>query len=524
MDEVTTVALDYAVAGYATDPLHISYSGSTASLTGIENAFANASNLANSEYGTANQTIPSSTSVSVPYETINTLADADAACINETSQTPNTSSCAMLFSAASVNGVAPTDAATAIMNIAHNPANSTSPNIQNGTNIASIWSLADNPYAVFTPTLATAPNDLTLGLTFTNSNFGYPTALAIDGSGNAWIASQIQSSSGSTGSVVEIANPTSMLANDVTYPVSFTPQSKEPESIAVDGASQNIWIGTDNAVEEFSNAGVPASGSPFLENDNNFGGGYSLNLDTAGNVWIAAYSSVYELSATGSVLSPSVSLCGSGYCLPTDLNAVPSAIALDASNNVWVTDQYSGALVELSSQGSVLANLGPTYTPDPFDSPFSVAIDANKDVWVANNQNYNDVEYIPNGQIPLVPFSPDTPLSTSSGTPPYLTFVAIDGAGNSWSSLEGAACSSSTVCPGVAEMSGAGKQLSGPGYDISGNENYDADVYATAIDGSGDVWMLNKNAQSVTELVGAAAPVVTPLALAVSSNSLGVRP
>ncbi|MGA8940370.1 MAG: TerB N-terminal domain-containing protein [Acidobacteriaceae bacterium] len=283
-------------------------------------------------------------------------------------------------------------------------------------------------------------------------------------------------------------------------------------------------IGTDNAVEEFSTTGEPASGSQFLAADPNFGGGYGLNLDSAGNVWIAAYSSVYELSATGSVLSPSVSTCGSGYCLPTNANAVPSALALDASNNVWVTDLDSNALVELSPQGSLLNNIGPTYSPNPLDSPWSLAIDASNYVWIANNNDNDDVESIPNEQTSLVYFSPDTPLPTSSGPPPFLTFVAIDGAGNSWSSLEGAACSSSSVCPGVAKTSGTRTPLSGPGYDIIGNENDDADVYATAIDGSGDVWMLNKNAQSVTELIGAAAPVVTPLALAVSSNSLGVRP
>jgi hypothetical protein len=520
MDEVTTVALAYAVAGYATDPRHISYSGSQASLTGIENAFANGDNLANTQYGYAYDEIPSG-DAKAPQATVNTLANALASCIN---QAPGQDYCSSLFSATSVNGVAPPDVATAVMNIAHNPANSTSPNIVNGTNIGSIMNLASvSPQ--FTPVLPSMPipNDLNLGLLFTSSNFGYPTALAIDGSGNAWIASQQFSPSLPNGSVVEIASPTSMLANNVTYPVNYTPQTEEPESIAVDAASQNIWIGTDDAVEELSTTGgAPASGSPFLKTDPNFGGGYGLNLDSAGNVWIAAYSSVYELSATGSLLSPSVSpLCGAGYCLPTNASAEPSALALDASNNVWVTDLDSNALVELSSQGSLLNNIGPTYNPNPLDNPWSVAIDANKNVWVANDLNDNFVEYSPNEQTSLTFVQAVTP---TPGSAPVLTFVAMDGAGNSWYSLDNAFCSNSTTCFGVAEVSAGAKPLSGPGYDISGNNNYDADVYATAIDGSGDVWMLNKNAQSVTELVGAATPVVTPLALAVSTNSLGVRP
>lgn len=513
IDEATTVATAYAVAGYATDPLHISYSGTSASLTGVQNAFANAANLVNMAYGTTNAEIPSG-NATVPQATINTIADALASCINETTQGTNTSYCAELFYATSVNGVAPIDTATAAMNIAHNPANSAAAGIQNGTNIANILYLA-NKYQQFSPILSVSPNDLTLGLTFSgsNSHIANATALAIDGSGNAWIASQ-QSPSLPNGSVVEIANPTTMQANGLTYPVVYTPQV-EPDSIAVDGASQNIWIGTDNAVEEFSNAAVPAAGSPFLTTDLNFGGGYALNLDSAGNIWIAAYSSVYELSPTGTVITTTT---GAGKI------EYPSALALDGSNNVWVTDEQEESLVELNSSGSAIANIGPTDNPNPIDLPTGVAIDSSKDVWIANNGNNNFVEYVPSQGMTQLTYDPANNTLPNPYSNPLLTFVAIDGAGNSWFSLENAACISSSVCLGVTEVSGAGKPLSGPGYVVGGNSMGDATANATAIDGSGNVWILNKYAQSVTELVGAAAPVVTPLALAVSSNLVGARP
>jgi hypothetical protein len=48
--------------------------------------------------------------------------------------------------------------------------------------------------------------------------------------------------------------------------------------------------------------------------------------------------------------------------------------------------------------------------------------------------------------------------------------------------------------------------------------------FSLAIDGSGNVWVSNNTGNSVTEIVGAAAPVVTPLALAVKNNTLGKRP
>jgi hypothetical protein len=43
------------------------------------------------------------------------------------------------------------------------------------------------------------------------------------------------------------------------------------------------------------------------------------------------------------------------------------------------------------------------------------------------------------------------------------------------------------------------------------------------VDGSGNVWVLLAN-NTVTEYVGAATPVVTPLALGVQSKKLGAKP
>jgi hypothetical protein len=50
-----------------------------------------------------------------------------------------------------------------------------------------------------------------------------------------------------------------------------------------------------------------------------------------------------------------------------------------------------------------------------------------------------------------------------------------------------------------------------------------------AIDGSGDVWFASGFANNnpnylIAELIGAASPVVTPLAAGVKTNMLGTRP
>jgi len=58
VDEVSTVATAYALAGYATDPTHISSSSSTPALTGVANAFAAVPNLEALGTGLALATTP----------------------------------------------------------------------------------------------------------------------------------------------------------------------------------------------------------------------------------------------------------------------------------------------------------------------------------------------------------------------------------------------------------------------------------------------------------------------------------
>ena len=135
VNEVTTVAAAYAMAGFATDPTHVSSSGTPLAQTGI----ANAANLADISTGTALITTPAGNG-NVPNTLINTLANVLAACIS--SNGPDSTPCSTLFSnslSGGTSGTTPADTATAIINIAHNP----------GANIATLFSLppATSPFA-----------------------------------------------------------------------------------------------------------------------------------------------------------------------------------------------------------------------------------------------------------------------------------------------------------------------------------------------------------------------------------------
>jgi hypothetical protein len=96
--------------------------------------------------------------------------------------------------------------------------------------------------------------------------------------------------------------------------------------------------------------------------------------------------------------------------------------------------------------------------------------------------------------------------------------IAIDGADNAW----------------VTDItSTAVRGLSNSGSPISGTFGYNAGVLLDplflALDGSGDIWVADQQYGSdsgfgLSELIGAAVPVVTPIATGVKNTTLGIRP
>jgi hypothetical protein len=147
VNEVTTVAAAYSMAGFATDATHVVDSG------GASIHVADAFGLANMATGVANSALPSGPQGEVPRTKIHTLANILSACINSSSST--STSCATLFKSARSNGASgtiPDDTATAAINIARNP----------HANIAALYGLQPRLSAPFQPALQSAPEDFEL--------------------------------------------------------------------------------------------------------------------------------------------------------------------------------------------------------------------------------------------------------------------------------------------------------------------------------------------------------------------------
>jgi streptogramin lyase len=476
INEVSTVAAAYAMAGYAVDATHVASSGTPLALTGIANAFANASNLADLPTGTALATTPNGNG-GVPTAQINLLANIIAACINSTG--PSSGNCTTLLGDATsdgtTGGAAPADTATAMINIAHNP----------GANMSDLYNLPP-AFSPFAPTPSSQPNDLTLSLVFGGGGIRTPTSVAVDASGNLWVTNAFTSSVSILSSLGVPLSNSPLTGNGVGY----------PSQVAIDG-NGDAWISNNGGMDisEFDFYGNPVSGSPFT------GGGlhtpYSLAIDATGDVWVA---SPYTNNVTllgGSSGSPALTgITGDGL-------SDPYGVAIDHSGNVWIVNEGGNSVTILDHTGAPLVNS--PVTGDGIDHPFAVSIDGSGNAWISNF--FDSTLTVLDHTGTAITGSP-----FSAGGLNLPICVAFDGAGNVWVAND--------VGQGVTELTSAGTPIAGSPFVAPSLAN----PYFIAVDGSGSVWLANQNGDSLTELIGAAVPTVTPIASALAANSIGARP
>ena len=334
MNEVSTIATAYAIAGFATDATHVSSSGTALAQVGIANAFANATNLETLGTGVALATTPAGNGT-VPQTEINSLANILADCTGTLGASSN--GCTLLFGYAPGGGVtslAPTDTATAAINIAHNP----------GRNVAGLFALSQAAPA-FTPVFAGQIVDFTVAVAFNGGGlgdfFGLGIPIAIDGAGNAWIVNKTGNS------VTGISSKGTFLSGANGFTGSGLGM---PGGVAID-LSGNAWIAnqSSNSVTEISSVGALVSGSSGYT-----GGGMlsptGIAIDGSGAVWVTNYTgnSVTKLSPSGSVLSGTSGYAGAGF-------VVRAGWRIDNTGSAWITNNTPSSVVRLSNSGSVLS-------------------------------------------------------------------------------------------------------------------------------------------------------------------------
>ncbi len=487
VNEATTVAAVWAMQQFVAADGTVGASVTNA--TGLANAVAMARALVNGSTGTA----PGegfSASATVPVAGVNTLANLLSVCTADGGAAGpggsggfgRSAGCAAVMAGATDGGgAAPADTIAAALAIARAPA----------VNVHALYTAA-RAVTVFSPSLAAEPMDWMMTLTYRGGGLKAvdgPTAMAIDASGNAWVANY--------GGVVSTISPVGvpLFANGITggglnssYGLAIDAGNHVWVTNGASDGSVNNGLGT---VTEISSAGQFLSGTVGYGNGSRRGGfstPVGIAIDPNGTVWVVntQNGTVTQLNSSGQTISG-----GSGY--GSSALAFPAAIAIDASHDAWVGNMNAEQVVKISGDGKTVQAVTCCMGPQ------GLAIDASGYVWAANYYG-NSVSRIAAGGT----VASGSPYTGATLTTP--SAIAVDGAGSVWvGNFRGHL---------LTELAGSGAAT--PGRVISPAAGWASDAglnqpFALAVDASGNVWVSNFAAGTVTELVGVAAPVKTPL-------------
>jgi hypothetical protein len=515
INEVTTVASVWPLAPFSTNqPLtglsgYLNLGTSSTNTAGLANAFATVNSLVDVTTGEARYFVPAG-NAAVPYIEINTLADALNACTASSGgQYSDGSACGKLFLATAplytqpqFNSLAPADTLQAAFNAAKNPAGGVTAYPISASGLFGLVSSA----SPFQPVLAAAPQDLGISLHYTSGGGLNPSSgtssLAIDGSNNVWITATAGDQ------VIELNNSGAAISPQAGYTAGGI---KAPGPIAID-SSNNVWVANSDSLTELNNNGLAAQGSPFYGVTN----GLNMAIDGLDDIWITNPGGVTKYDNLGDEISPVGGYANAGIAGISDLT-------IDPSNDIWVgyNDSTGGfRLAELSdSNGQLIVSasiLGNTKTP--------LVADASGDIWSTPANELCKLP--PYGGTLTTDYVPSCTLGNTSQGGVLNTIynpngIALDGAGNLWIANSGSDATNPVTPPNLTEI--VPSIFGGGYYGGLASPSLAAGPLQVALDGAGNAWVLLSDS-SLTEYVGVAVPVVTPLSAAIKNKKVGKTP
>ena len=538
INEVTTAAAAFALTPYFSNSISATSTdgfgapNTTQAQIGLTNAFTTAATLANTSSGVANTALTTTgaggnLTVTPEAAKLNTIADVLAACVNSTGGTAGDgTSCGTLFADSGPTGMTPVNTLQAAVLLNRNPTSSNANGSAN--NLTALYGLVSGtpPFAA----QSTQPTDWTIGVQYTGTaaTMYEPQSLAIDAGGNVWV---VNNGSSTGGSLNEITPGGSMLIDNqlatTVAGAAVVGSTLNPRNLALD-LNGNIWVPTSSSsgyVLEYQPASSSLTGLAVGKSP------YGVAVDANNNIWFSQESATATTSFTeflGATLAASAQI---GYPVIGASTSLPSYLAFDVNGNLWASSGTNLAtasnVTEASSFNSSSCTTFPcttgtaTYTnvTGLGTEPVGLAASATS-MWIADTATSGTGNQVSN--VTLTNPAVTNFGSSSSFSAPR--FTAVDGAGNIWVSNRGT--------NGITELASNGTILSPAssgtataiGYVHSGLTS----ANQLAIDPSGNIWVadntVNANANSIFEIVGAAAPAVTPIVLALKNGTVGARP
>ncbi len=428
-------------------------------------------------------------------ERLNTLSNIIAACAS--SSGPGSSPCAALFTNTPTSSSATT--LGALHAIATNPTTNVSPIFDIQAMVSPL------PYQ---PALVSAPEGFEIGLmlALTSDQLSENTALAMDSLGNLFVINI--NTVAQSRSVNEIT-----AASGYSSVASFDPRITlaDGASIAID-TSNNLFISSrdSNAVSELTAGSSYSGGSTFSPGETaTLDHPQSIALDTGGNVFVAnnpigdVSGSVTELIASGDYST------GFNFT-PTDAHLTcPASLTLDFLADIFVANCdntvselfVGGGSYTSGSSFSMTALGGQSVTP----AESSIGLDAGSNVFVliGGGSSGGVSELMASAYSSSQLFFP---LSAAIQEP---TAMVLDSAGNVF------AANLTTAGSSVSELTVASAYTTGLTFSPAGANLCSPN--ALAVNAAGNTFAANTCsaiggvAPAVSELLGLAAPVLTPV-------------
>jgi len=396
------------------------------------------------------------------------------------------------------------------------------------SNVKALFGLQQMASSPYQPSLRSAPDGWELALLFApaSANFNLPVWVALDGAGNVWIVN-----GGPGGNSV-----TELPAGDYNNAINIAPPGAQffvPFAIATDTAG-NVFVANaaNNSVSELPAGNFNAGATNLAPTDANFSQPAALALDKSANLWVANLS-----GGTGCSKSPPAVPCGgiselrAANYSADGVHFAPIAakfdglltIAFDAIGNLWTSNEFGNSVTEFTAaKPRQFINYAPASAG--FVRPIALALDAANNVWVVNSSGGSGCgTKVPCGSVTELPAS--NPSGAVNFNPPSAEIlgpnsIAVDSKGNLWVSNAGPSGCESATCGSVSELAAVHPNAGAMNFAPRGAAFQHPTLLA--LDESGNVWV--SQFRGVTEIVGLAGPVLTPIQACLKTGSSVCRP